>query len=69
MLGLLVTVGWVALVVGVVLLVVGYLARPAAIRPGWVAVVIGVVLLVLGYVIPAAHTDYEVDAAPASFVL
>ncbi len=57
MLSILVTLGWIALILGIILLVVGYLAQARAIRPGWAALILGVILLLLGYLLPAADTS------------
>lgn len=57
---MLTTLGFIALVVGVVLLVVGYVAQPRAIRPGWVAVAVGLLLVLLGYLFVGA--DYHTAA-------
>lgn len=49
------TLGVVTLIVGVVLLAVGYVAEPRAVRPGWACVVIAVVLFLVAYIAPALH--------------
>ena len=53
MISLLITLGWIALLIGVVLLVVGLVAAPQAVRPGWAGIVLGAVLLIVGYVLGA----------------
>lgn len=63
------TIGFIALLLGAVLLVVGYIAEPRAIRPGWVCVVVGVVLVLLAYVLPALHTDAVYDTADSDMVV
>jgi uncharacterized membrane protein len=63
---MLVTLGFIALVVGIVLIVCGYTAAPQALRPGWAALIIAIILIALGYLIPALHpatTDDDWHAA------
>jgi hypothetical protein len=50
------TLAFICLVLGIVLLVVGYTVEPRAIRPGWACVVLFVVLLLIAYLLPALHT-------------
>ena len=50
--GILVTIGFIALIVGVILVVAGYTVAPAALRPGWGAVILGLVLVLIGYLLP-----------------
>lgn len=57
MISLLITLGWIALVVGVILLVVGLVTAPQAVRPGWAGIVVGAILLVIGYVLGAGGVD------------
>ena len=58
--GILITLGWLALIIGLVCVILGYTVAPQAQRPGWGAVILGVILLVLGYVLPGVHTvDYD----------
>jgi hypothetical protein len=63
-----VSLGSILLILGVVVLCVGYLARvPVAATLGWVGVGIGVLLVVLGYVVPVLDTptyDHPHAAAP-----
>lgn len=47
------TIGFIALVIGLVLLICGYVADGRAVQPGWALTVIGVVLLLVAYVTPA----------------
>lgn len=49
------TLGFVALVIGVVLLICGYVADARAVRPGWALTIIGAVLLLVAYLLPAIH--------------
>lgn len=66
---MLVTLGFIALLVGVVLIVCGYTVAPAALRPGWGCAILGVVLLIVGYLLPAVITrDTYDDANTASSV-
>src|SRR5512139_1506578 len=62
--GLLVTLGWVALIVGLVLVVLGYTVAARALRPGWAVTILGVILLLIGYLVPYAvsSTDSDVGA-------
>ena len=62
---MLITFGFIALIVGVVLIVAGYTAAPAALRPGWGVLILAVVLLLLGYLLPVLHpTTVEYDSQP-----
>lgn len=62
---MLITLGFIALVVGVVLVICGYTVAPAALRPGFGCVILAVVLILLGYLLPAltTHDDYHDTAA------
>jgi uncharacterized membrane protein YvlD (DUF360 family) len=50
---MLITLGFIALIVAAVLIVCGYTIAPGALRPGWAALILAVVLLLLGYLLPA----------------
>lgn len=50
---ILITVGWIALILGIILVVLGFTIAPHALRPGWGALVLGVVLILVGYLLPA----------------
>lgn len=63
---MLVTLGFIALIVGVVLVVCGYTVAPAALRPGFAAVILGVVLILIGYLLPALTTHSEYHDARAA---
>ena len=56
---MLTTLGFVALLIGVVLVVAGYTVEARALRPGWGCVLLGVVLLILGYVLPVSSVHYD----------
>lgn len=56
---MLITLGFIALLIGVVLVVLGYTVEPRALRPGWGCVILAVVLILLGYLLPAATVDYD----------
>jgi hypothetical protein len=59
----LVTLGFIALLIGVILVIVGYTVEPRALRPGWGCVILAVVLIVLGYLLPSITTaDIHHDA-------
>jgi uncharacterized membrane protein HdeD (DUF308 family) len=62
---MLVTLGFIALIVGVVLIICGYTVAPQALRPGWGCLILAIVLIVLGYLLPtlATHDDYDAPAA------
>ena len=49
---MLTTLALIALIVGAVLIVCGYTAAPAALRPGWALTACGVVLALLAYLLP-----------------
>jgi hypothetical protein len=53
---MLVTLGFVAILVGVVLVVCGYTVAPAALRPGWGVLIVGLILVLIGYLLPAVTT-------------
>jgi uncharacterized membrane protein len=61
---MLVTLGFIALIVGIILVVCGYTVAPAALRPGFGCLILAVVLILIGYLLPALHpatTDYDND--------
>lgn len=62
---MLVTLGFIALLIGIVLIVCGYTIAPAALRPGWGCFILAIVLIVLGYLLPAltTHDTYDAPAA------
>jgi uncharacterized membrane protein HdeD (DUF308 family) len=68
---MLTTLGFIALLVGVVLIVCGYTVAPAALRPGWGLTILGVVLLIIGYLLPAitTHDNYSPAAQAALLTL
>lgn len=60
---MLVTLAWIALLVGLVLVVLGYTVAPAARVPGIVLAVVGVVVLIVAYALPAFHAPDDGYAA------
>lgn len=64
---MLVTLGFIALVLAVVLIICGYTVAPQALRPGCGCLILAVVLILLGYLLPAltTHDTYE-GSWPAS---
>lgn len=60
---MLITLGYVFLLVGVVLVILGYTAAPQALRPGWGCVILAVVLILIGYLLPSLTTHSEYDHA------
>lgn len=61
---MLITLGFIALIVGVILVICGFTVAPSALRPGWGCLILAVVLIVLGYLLPALHgPDYHGMAA------
>lgn len=56
---MLVTLGFVALILGVILVIAGYTVAPQAARPGWGCIILAIILLVLGYLLPALTTHDE----------
>lgn len=46
------TLGYIALLIGVVLVLVGYTIEGRALRPGWGCVILGVALILIGYLLP-----------------
>lgn len=47
------TLAFIALIVGVVLVVLGYTVEARALRPGWGLVILAVVLMLIVYLLPA----------------
>lgn len=60
------TLGYIALLIGVILVIVGYTVEARALRPGWGCVILGVVLVVLGYLLPTLVTADYPDHAQSS---
>jgi uncharacterized membrane protein len=61
---MLITLGYIALIIGVILVILGFTVAPQAQRPGWGVLILGVVLILIGYLLPALHpatTDYDDD--------
>jgi uncharacterized protein (DUF983 family) len=46
------TLAFVALIVGIVLVVLGYTVEARALRPGWGLVILAVVLILIAYLLP-----------------
>lgn len=64
---MLTTLGFVFLLIGIVLIVLGYTVEGRAIRPGWGCVILAVVLILIGYLLPAITTaGYQDHARSAS---
>lgn len=53
---MLTTLGFVALIVGIILVLLGYTVEARALRPGWGCVILAVVLIALGYLLPTLAT-------------
>lgn len=67
---MLVTLGFIALLIAIVLIVCGYTVAPQALRPGWGCFILAIILLVLGYLLPALDTDVsQPNANPASIAI
>lgn len=66
---MLITLGFIALLIGVVLVVLGYTVEPRALRPGWGCVILAVVLILLGYLLPTLTTHDHYDSALANVTL
>jgi hypothetical protein len=58
---MLTALGFIALVIGVILVVLGYTVEPRALRPGWGCIILAIILIALGYLLPAitTHDDYD----------
>lgn len=56
---LLTVLGWIAVLLGLVVLVWDFITHRVVSRPGLAAVVVGVVLLVVAYVLPASDVAYD----------
>lgn len=53
---ILVTLGFIALLVGVILVICGYTIAPQALRPGWGAIILAIILILIGYLLPYVVT-------------
>lgn len=56
---MLVTLGYVFLVIGAILTVCGFTIEPRAMRPGIGCLIVAVVLIVLAYVLPTTHSELD----------
>ncbi len=71
MISVLILLGWIALIVGVVLVILAYASqRLHLLRPGWGLVIAGVVFLLLGYlliplIVHPGTADVDVDGMRA----
>ena len=61
--------GWLAVLIGFVLLVWDAVTHRVLSRAGVAAVLVGVVLLVVAAVVPASATHVDYDSAPAISIL
>lgn len=52
---MLTTLGFIALIIGVVLVLLGYTVEGRALRPGWGCIILAVVLILIAYLLPALH--------------
>lgn len=66
---MLTTIGFIALILGIILVVAGYTVAPAALRPGFGCIILAVILLVLGYLLPTVTVHDEYDNALPSAAL
>lgn len=56
---MLTTLGYIALILGVILIVLGYTLEPRALRPGWGCLILALILILLGVLLPHTTThDY-----------
>lgn len=53
---MLTTLGFIALLIGIILIVAGYTVEGRALRPGWGCIILALILIVLGYVLPTLST-------------
>jgi tetrahydromethanopterin S-methyltransferase subunit C len=63
---MLTTLGFIALLIGAVLVIVGYTVEPRTLRPGWGCIILAVVLIVIGYLLPTLATHDHYDNALAA---
>lgn len=64
------TLGFVFLLIGIVLVVLGYTVEGRALRPGWGCVILAIVLILLGYLLPSLTTsEYQHARAVAGYSL
>lgn len=64
---MLITLGFIALALGIILVALGYTIEPRAVRPGWAAIILAIVLIFIGAVLPqiSGPRDYYDHAAEA----
>lgn len=61
---MLITLGFIALLIGIIVLALGYTAEPRAVRPGWACIVLALVLILIGTFLPRTTThEPNYDAA------
>lgn len=60
---MLITLGFIALLIGVVLIVVGYTVAPQALRPGFGCLILALILIIIGYLLPTLTTHDTYDTA------
>lgn len=65
---ILITLGFIAIVLGIILVLLGYTIAPAAQRPGWGALILGIILVVVGYLVPYVITSDRHSAADSCTV-
>jgi hypothetical protein len=63
---MLTTLGYAALILGIVLIVVGYTVEARALRPGWGCIILALVLILLGVLLPHHTYGYDTTHDPAA---
>lgn len=58
---MLTTIAYVALILGVILIILGYTVEPRALRPGWGCIILAIVLILISVLL--THDYYMHDAA------
>lgn len=58
-----ITLGFIVLAIGIILVALGYTIEPRAVRPGWGCIILACVLILIGAVIPTTHHYEYVDNA------
>lgn len=63
---MLITLGFIALLIGVLLVAAGYTIEPRALRPGWACLILALILILIGAILPTITTHDHYDNNPAA---
>lgn len=61
---MLTTLGFIALTIGVVLVLIGYTIEPQATRPGWACIIIALILILVSALVSITTTHPGGDSTP-----